>query len=80
MRPPCDLGLTDGHLDILATELCIMLKFSGNLEETCICLSSMIMRQLSIFSVSEKGKTSSQGGWHESPHSILKIFDNPEEQ
>ena len=66
MRPPCDLGLTDGHFDISATKLCIMLKFSGNLEETCICISSMIMTQLSIFSVSEKGKTFSQGGggWH----------------
>ncbi len=62
MRPPCDIGLTDGHFDISATELCVMLKFSGNLEETCICISSMIMTQLSIFSVSEKGITSSQGG------------------
>ncbi len=64
MRPPCDLGLTDGHFDIPATKLCIMLKFSGNLEATCICISSMIMTQLSIFSVSEKGKNLQSGGWH----------------
>ncbi len=56
----CDLGFTDGHFDISAAKVCIMLKFSGNLGETCIYISSMIMTQLSFFSVSEKGKTSSQ--------------------
>ncbi len=56
MRPPCDLGLTCGHLNISAIKFRIMLRFSGNLEEACICISSMIMTQFSIFSVSEKGK------------------------
>ncbi len=47
------------------TKLCIMLKFPGNyLEETCICISSMIMTQLHIFSVSEKPPVRAPtGGW-----------------
>ncbi len=65
MRPPCGLGLTDGHLDISESRLKKMLRFSGNLEETCICTSinsNIIMRQLTIFSVTKKGKTFSQTG------------------
>ncbi len=52
-----------------------MLKYSGNLEETCICISSMIMTQLSIFSVSEKGKTSSQGGGMRPPPLAANVFE-----
>ncbi len=77
MRPPCDLGLTDGHFNISAAKLCIMLNFSRNLEKTCICISSMIMTQLSIFSVSEEGKTSSQWGWHASTPSNAILRECP---
>ena len=62
MHPPCNLWLTDGHLGISATKLCIMLRFSGNLNETCICISSMIMTQLSICFCQRERKNLQSGG------------------
>ena len=75
-------GEPPSQSDISRPRLCIEVKFSENLEETCICNLQMIIVHFSFFSLSHGGKTYYQGWWYAStysthdgtcPYKIMKI-------